>query len=322
MKKTIEKNTLLYKIIKISLNFGIFLILFYISLNFLMSQIIHNGKDVVVPNLIGSNLENAYKALMEHELYLQKEGEQFNSNIPKGNIVSQKPLPGTMVKSGRSIKVVISSGSEKIVVPDLVGRPERKAEIIIRQSGLNLGDKTESYSVSLKKGLVIMHDPEADSHVEKGTPVSLLISKGLTKHGALMPDFIGEKITLAERIVSAMGLSIDKISTHVNDDLEEGTIIEQSREPNTIVRINDAVSLVITVQSETIASYIKGIYFEVSQGLLDKHVRIIVADEVGDREVYNKMQEPGSKIDIEVPVKGEAKAYIYVNEVLVSEREL
>ncbi|MCK4821388.1 PASTA domain-containing protein [bacterium] len=300
----------------------VFLILFYISLNFLMGKIIHNGKDVVVPNLIGSNLENAYKALMEHELYLQKEGKQFNSNIPKGNIISQKPLPGTMVKPGRSIRVIISSGSEKIVVPDLVGKPERKAEIILRQSGLSLGDKTESYSVSLKKGLVIMHDPEADTHVEKGTPISLLISKGLTKHGALMPDFIGEKITMAERIVSAMGLSIEDISTEVNDDLEEGTIIEQSREPNTIVHLNNTLSFVITVQSKTIASYIKEIYFEVSQGLLDKHVRIIVSDKIGDREVYNKMQEPGSKIDIDVPVKGKAKAYIYINEVLVSEREL
>ncbi|MFH1783552.1 MAG: PASTA domain-containing protein [bacterium] len=304
---------------------GILLAIFlfmYFSLNIIMGKIIHKGRNVVVPNLVGSDLQKAYEAIMEHELYMEKDGEQFNTNIPRGNIISQKPLPGTLVKSGRSIRVIISSGSEQIQIPDLVGKPERKAEIILRQTGLAIGEKEDSYSASLQKGLVIIHDPAAGTYVEKGTPVSLLISKGLTKHGALMPDLIGEKVTHAEMIVNAMGLSIKGIRTQINEDLAENTIIEQTPAPNTIVGLNDTVSFLITIRKETIPSHVKEIYFEVSQGLLDRHVRIVVVDEVNEREVYNKMQEPGSKIDIDVPVKGKAISYIYVNEVLVSEQEL
>ena len=310
------------KILKIIFIALLVLILFYVSLNFLMNLIIHRGKEAIVPNLVGLKLETAYEQLMENGLYLQQDGRQFNSNIPADSIISQNPLPGTMVKSGRSIKVIISNGTEKITVPDLIGKPERKAEIILRQSGLILGEKTESYSSSLRKGVVIIQDPQADSKVEKGTPVSLLISKGLTKQGALMPDFIGEKITYAEIIINVMGLVIKNISTQINDDLKEGTIIKQTPEENTLVNLNDSVSFVISVPSETISSSIKRIYFEISQGLLDRYVRIVVSDEETEREVYTNMQEPGSKIEIDVPVKGKAKAYIYVNEVLVEEREL
>ncbi len=298
------------------------LILLYLSLNFLMNLIIHRGKEAIVPNLVGLKLETAYEELMKNGLYLKQDGRQFNSNIPANSIISQNPLPGTMVKSGRSIKVIISSGTEKVTVPDLIGKPERKAEIILRQAGLTLGEKTESYSSSLGKGLVIMLDPQADTKVEKGTPVSILISKGLTKQGALMPDFVGEKINYAEIIISVMGLAIKNISTQINDDLKEGTIIKQIPEANTLVNLNDSVSFTISIPSETISSYVKKIYFEVSQGLLNRYVRIVVSDEETEREVYNNMQEPGSKIQIEVPVKGKAKAYIYVNEVLVEEREL
>ena len=289
----------------------------------MMSQIIHRGKQVIVPNLIGSSLEKAHQQLMDNELYLQKDGEQFNSNIPAGSIVAQNPLPGTMVKSGKKIKIIISTGTEKIKVPNLVGVPERKAEIILRQSGLILGEKSESYSASFDKGLVVMHDPATDTAVEKGTPVNLLISKGLTKHGAFMPDFIGEKITYAEIIIKAMGLSIKDMSTQVNDTLKEGTVISQTPPVNTIVNLNDTVSFVISVPSQAATpATVKEIYFEVSQGLLARHVRILVKDDQGEREVYNTTQEPGSKIDIDVPVNGKAKAYIYVNEVLVEEREL
>lgn len=318
----VKPKHLIKKIIKVLGVFALFLLIAYTSLNFLMNQIIHRGKQVIVPNLIGSTLENAHEKLMETELYLQKDGEQFNSNIPAGNIVAQNPLPGIMVKSGKKIKVIISTGTEKIKVPNLVGVPERKAEIILRQSGLNLGEKTESYAASLEKGLVIMHDPQADAKVEKGTPINLLISQGLTKHGALMPDFVGTKINYAEIIIKAMGLSIKDISTQINDELKEGTIIAQTPPANKIVNLNDTVIFVITIPNKAISSSVKEIYFEVSQGLLARHVRIVVSDEEGKREVYNSTQEPGSKIDIDVPVKGKAKTYIYVNEILVEERDL
>jgi eukaryotic-like serine/threonine-protein kinase len=318
---TISRD-LIKKILKILGVIFLFLYICYVSLNIMMSQIIHTGKQVIVPNLIGSSLESAHQKVMENDLYLAKDGEQYNSNIPSGSVVSQSPLPGTTVKSGKKIKVIISTGTEKIKVPNLVGVPERKAEIILRQSNLGLGDKTEGYSASFDKGLVIMHDPPTDANVEKGTPVNLLISKGLTKHGALMPDFIGARITYAEIIIKAMGLSIKNIATQTNDTLKEGTIISQTPPADKIVNLNDTVDFVISVPSQSTASTVKEIYFEVSQGLLARHVRISVKDDQGEREVYNTTQEPGSKIDISVPVKGKAKASIYVNEILVEERDL
>lgn len=58
------------------------------------------------------------------------------------------------------------------------------------------------------------------------------------------------------------------------------------------------------------------------QGKNASHVRVLLIDDLGEREMMNEMQQPGSKIDLELPYSGKATVRINVDGILVREREI
>ena len=64
------------------------------------------------------------------------------------------------------------------------------------------------------------------------------------------------------------------------------------------------------------------IHYELPQGKNDNRVKIVIMDSTGEREVLNEMKQPGSKIDLTVPYGGQVTLRIYVDGILVREKEM
>ena len=62
------------------------------------------------------------------------------------------------------------------------------------------------------------------------------------------------------------------------------------------------------------------VHYEVSQSGTQRHIRIVALGKSGDREIFNGFRDPGTKIDMAVPVAGAEKVRIFVNGILVEER--
>lgn len=295
----------------------------YFTVNLVMFMLIRNDADVSVPDLTGLAVQEGYDKLTTLNLFLVKDGEQYNAAIPFGAIVSQAPLPGSKVKAGRKVKVIVSRGSEKVNTPNVTGKLWRDAEIALRQTGLIIGETLRVYS-NRDLDTVVLQDPVVGITVEKGSSINLIVSAGLIGEGAVMPNLLSRPYEQVDRIIKIMGLKVDKVTTDVNDNINSGTVVNQIPEANAPLTPEAVVSLVISVKSgEELASpTVKMIHYEVAQGLLEKRIRIMVADEQGEREVFNKSQAPGTKLNMAVSVKGKTKAKIYVNEVLAEERQL
>lgn len=312
------------KITKISLGVVIIGALLYFCVNLVMFLLVRQGgQEIEVPDLTGINLQEAYDKLTTLNLFLVKDGEQYNVSIPTGAIISQSPLPGTKVKTGRKIRIIVSRGSEKIVIPNVLGKSWREAEIILRQTGLII-EETLRLNTDKEMDSVVMQDPEAGASVEKGSNINLIVSNGPIAAGSLMPNLLSRSLDQVDRIIKMMGLRTDKIITEVNDNINSGTVLRQMPDPDTPINKDTVVNLVISVKTgeDLSSATIKILHYEIAQGLLEKRVRIVVMDEEGEREVYNKMQAPGSKIDIALNIKGKASAKIYVNEILAEDRQL
>ena len=311
------------KMTKIGIYVVLVAALVYFCFNLVMFLLIRQGTETAVPDLTGINVQDAYDKLTGLSLFLIKDGDQFNATIPAGSIISQVPLPGTKVKSGRKIKVIVSRGSEKVNMPNVSGKLWRDAEIILRQAGLTVGDTLRIYS-SKDMDTVIMQDPVIGTSVEKGSAVNLVVSAGPVNSNAVMPNLLSRPYDQVDRILKIMGLKVDKVTTEVNDNIDSGTVINQVPEANAPLTNDTTVALVISVKSgEELASpTVKMLHYEVAQGLLEKRVRIVVTDEQGEKEVFNQTQAPGTKVNVAVTVKGKAKAKIFVNELQVEEREL
>jgi hypothetical protein len=61
---------------------------------------------------------------------------------------------------------------------------------------------------------------------------------------------------------------------------------------------------------------------ELSQGGSDSQVRIVIVDKYGERELFNGLRSPGSKIEVPVQAAGGARVKIFLNGILVEEQDL
>ena len=85
-----------------------------------------------VPDIVGQTIENADNVLIENNLQLGNITEKFSENVPTGIIMVQDPAAGNSVVLGAKVNVVVSTGIEKVMVPNLIGEqyivPERKID--------------------------------------------------------------------------------------------------------------------------------------------------------------------------------------------------
>ena len=94
--------------------------------------------DVLVPSVVGKNIDTARNILAEKNLRFSV-SETFHDKVPQGQVISQNPEGGSTVKEQRMIQLIVSKGGEITAVPDLRGLNRRDAELQIKNSGWRCG---------------------------------------------------------------------------------------------------------------------------------------------------------------------------------------
>ena len=155
----------------------IFLLGFVISRTFLIIYTKHRN-ELEIPNLIGKNFEKAKHDLYKLQLYIEDIEKQYEKEIYKGSIIAQKPLPGTMVKKGFTIQVIVSKGPKLMQVPILDNLSVEEAKVRLQNVGLKPGDINYSYSNKIRKGNIIYSQPVFGMDVPESSEVNLIVSLG------------------------------------------------------------------------------------------------------------------------------------------------
>ncbi len=88
---------------------------------------IHSRPVQIVPDLKGRSISGVLDMLAPLKLSLIKSGSEFNSSVPIGSILRQRPPAGTKVREGKTIRVVLSQGGETVFTPAISGLPLRNA---------------------------------------------------------------------------------------------------------------------------------------------------------------------------------------------------
>ena len=102
--------------------------------------------------------------------------EKF-SDEEEGTVIGQEPRSGTRISKGQTIDITISKGKKvkKVTVPNVKGGTLSAAEGTLKGKGLSVVvEKRES---SQAPGTVISQSPAADSEVESGSTVTLVIAE-------------------------------------------------------------------------------------------------------------------------------------------------
>lgn len=299
-----------------------FLVLIFISIDWVFGALVHTRKEVQVPDITQKPVTAALNALAANNLALKQAGVEFAKDVPSGSVLRQLPTAGSTVREGRIIRVWISQGDEMAFVPNVVGSDLRAAQLAVRQAGLLVNKVENAYSLAHEKGLIVSQSLKADSMVEKGQGIDLVISNGQPPSSVvLVPNFKNKK--LSEATLWASAQNIDLIIKEDPDSVfPNGTIAAQNPEGDS--QMTPGSNLEVTVSRRQVEGDEKvyHLHYEMPQGKNASRVRVLLIDELGEREMMNDMQQPGSKIDVEIPYSGKATVRISVDGVLVREREV
>jgi serine/threonine-protein kinase len=207
--------------------------LILISMAFMILSLISctsQGELVSTPSVVGLKIRDAEKVAEEKGLFVKVIKSDFSKDFPIDYIISQDPSPYVLVKKGRIINVVISSGPPKVLVPDFIGMNFKDAQELIYENKLLLGKIDEVPDPNVGVGIIIEQYPSPKTYVEEGTKIDLKISKGVLGQ---IPSLIGLSVDEAKSLIVTSGYNVGKVISKSNPAYPSGIVWDQDPAPLT-----------------------------------------------------------------------------------------
>ena len=144
------------------------------------------------------------------------------NDIDMGKAKSKKRGPLIAVAAIAAIAVIAAlafaitgglGGGDK--VPNVIGQTQEAAVQTIEKAGYTVGTVTEDYDAETVAGRVCKQDPEADSDLEKGGKINIVISKGVKKGS--IPNLSGMTSEQAEKALKDAGLKAQYAGNEASD---------------------------------------------------------------------------------------------------------
>ena len=136
-----------------------------------------------LPESTGYTLAEAQNQLIDLDLGVTVR-EEFDEDVPPGVVISWS-VPGdatlgvgSMVVPGTSVELVVSRGPEPRTVPNVVALPVSDARAQMESLGLVLSEERQEFSDEVPVGYVIAQAPAAESEVQRGDTVWVVVSRG------------------------------------------------------------------------------------------------------------------------------------------------
>jgi serine/threonine-protein kinase len=180
-----------------------------------------------VPDWTGRSREDAASEAARLGLVFEVAEQRHDPGVAPDRIVQQDPSPGTQVRHGRTVRVVVSLGGETLTVPALVGQPARQAELELRRQGLMPGWEARVHDVAVAQGQVMEQAPAGGTLSVSGDRVHRLISEGPLAPRWVMPNLAGRTLRDAQEWITLCGFRSGAVRRVPSDGRRSGTIVGQ-----------------------------------------------------------------------------------------------
>jgi serine/threonine-protein kinase len=144
------------------------------------------------------------------------------SQKAKDTVISQSPAAGAHVDPGAIVTMIVSAGRSGIEVPDVVGLRTAAAVTKLRAAGFK-AKASEVFSTK-PSGTVVAQNPAAGERAEKGSQVTLGVSKGQKR--AQVPDVVGQPSANAQAALKTAGFAYTIVVVPSNQ--ARGTVVSQA----------------------------------------------------------------------------------------------
>ncbi len=246
-EKRKEKLTWIFAIATSLIIIGVFI---FITVAVIVPSIVNNNAktEIALEDYSKKNI-NEVKAELEGKNITVKENRKNDEDIPKDEIISQDPKPGTKIKPDAYNVVTfdVSDGPKLIKIPDFRKSDSREVQRELLDMELNPRVEDE-HNEEVVSGYVIRTEPGMDEEVPPGTSVTIYKSIGPEKKQTLVPNLIGKTMMDAQKLLSDAKLKVGTVSPEDGSNYID-KIISQYPLPETSV--NEGTAVNITYESNS-----------------------------------------------------------------------
>lgn len=192
----------------------------------LTMRVVLSAQDVQVPSLIARSIPEAGTIAARRGLSIRVEGKRHDPKVPADTVAAQEPAGGSTLKSHRSIRVWLSLGPRRLVVPQVEGEGLRTARISLEQAQVPLGRVVE-IDDSKAEGTILVQHPAAGETDALDEGLALLVSRGPGALDYLMPDLIGRGAEPVLDGLRAAGLKVAEVRYRTYPGVAPGIVLRQ-----------------------------------------------------------------------------------------------
>ena len=163
-----------------------------------------------IPLVAGLTPEAAQGAITKFPLTFGTITEVFNSEIPKGFVISATPISGTTVKRDTKVNLLVSKGVEQIALASYVGKSGEQALNELTEAGFNV-ESGYAFNETTPELAVISQSPAGGVNVNKGETVKILISKG-PRYTYIPKTIITMEAQAGKEMLESLGLKVKVVT--------------------------------------------------------------------------------------------------------------
>jgi eukaryotic-like serine/threonine-protein kinase len=215
----------------------------------------NHGQTITVPDLKHMSLDELETFLDDRDLRYEVSDCTFVAGGLPLTVAAQYPQAGANVKEGRKIYLtVVKRTAPTLPMPNLIDLTSRSAELLLRSSGLVMGDLT--YEPDLGKNKVLRQyaggqEIKAGTLVAKGTKIDLVVGDGEGNVYFPTPDVTNLPYDEAATAIQGAGLRVG-VRVPVDDPEQEvGTVIKQKPRAGERIRVGQSVDVWVVGPIET-----------------------------------------------------------------------
>ncbi|MDR3171770.1 MAG: PASTA domain-containing protein [Treponema sp.] len=211
-------------------------------------------EQIMVPEVRGKDLIAALLELQEKELNSRIQLRPSQSIAEKGLILEQDPPPGTIVRAGRLIQLVVSQGMLINTVENYIGRTIDEVRLDLQtlfasapQALLSLKEPFMYEYSTDSPGIILQQSPKPGTPVSGPIALELVVSRGPEDTMIRVPDLIGLSISDALEQISQSGINFEFSLRQARGAEIPETVVSQN--PPGQSRIPGTTRVAITVAS-------------------------------------------------------------------------
>jgi len=134
-------------------------------------------KDVIVPDLVGYDLNDCEKLLNENNLRKRYVSYMDAEDVPVDFVIAQSFPPGALVPTGTEIDILLSKGNKEksYIMPDVIGKKFSDVKIYFEIRSLKVL-QNQVYYPGLEPGLVVRQYPLSGYPINAKARISIGVS--------------------------------------------------------------------------------------------------------------------------------------------------